>query len=85
MAEAVHEVYQILANKLEEKGRLEGIMGIMSWDQEVVMPSGATESRARQLATLAGVIHEKATDPAIGEYVEQLVKALADYLPRLIY
>lgn len=75
MGDVAREIYQVLVNKLEEKGRLEGIMGIMSWDQEVVMPSGASESRARQLATLAGVIHEKATDPAIGEYIEKLVKA----------
>ena len=54
--------YQKLTQKLEEISRLGGIMGILHWDQEVIMPSGAAESRAKQLGALAGIIHEKSTD-----------------------
>ncbi|MEK9628936.1 MAG: carboxypeptidase M32, partial [Nitrospinota bacterium] len=64
--------YQKLVQRLEENSRLGGIMGILHWDQEVIMPSGAAESRAKQMGVLAGIIHEKSTDPAIGELLEGL-------------
>ena len=47
-------------------------MGILHWDQEVIMPSGAAESRAKQMGALAGIIHEKSTDPEIGNLLEKI-------------
>ena len=64
--------YQKLTLKLEEISRLGGIMGILHWDQEVIMPSGAAESRAKQMGALAGIIHEKSTDPEIGNLLEKI-------------
>ena len=64
--------YQKIAKKLEELGQLEQIMGILHWDQEVIMPRGATRARAGQIASLAGMAHEKLTDPQIGELLDQL-------------
>ena len=66
--------YQKLVQRLEETNRLGGIMGILHWDQEVIMPSGAAESRARQMGVLAGTIHEKSTDPEIGKLLDALDK-----------
>jgi carboxypeptidase Taq len=66
--------YQKLERRLEETSRLSGIMGILHWDQEVIMPSGAAESRARQMGVLAGTIHEKSTDPEIGKLLDALDK-----------
>jgi carboxypeptidase Taq len=66
--------YQKLVTRLEETSRLGGIMGILHWDQEVIMPSGAAESRARQMGVLAGTIHEKSTDPEIGKLLDALDK-----------
>ena len=68
----MQQTYQKLAKKLEELGQLEQIMGILHWDQEVIMPRGATQARAGQIASLAGVAHEKQTDPQIGELLDQL-------------
>ncbi len=68
----MQQTYQKLARKLEELGQLEQIMGILHWDQEVIMPRGATQARAAQIASLAGVAHEKRTDPAVGELLNQL-------------
>ena len=66
--------YQKLERRLEETSRLGGIMGILHWDQEVIMPSGAAESRARQMGVLAGTIHEKSTDPKLGKLLDALDK-----------
>lgn len=59
--------YQTLVKKLEEISHLNGVMSTLGWDQEVVMPPGASEARAQQMAALAGVIHERVTDPQLGE------------------
>ncbi|MBC8283839.1 MAG: carboxypeptidase M32 [Nitrospinae bacterium] len=65
--------YQKLMERLEESSRLGGIMGILHWDQEVIMPSGAAESRAKQMGVLAGIMHEKSTDPEIGQLLDSLI------------
>ena len=64
--------YQKLVHRLEETSRLGGIMGILHWDQEVIMPVGAADSRAKQMGVLAGIIHEKNTDPVIGDLLDKL-------------
>lgn len=42
----------------------------LSWDQETVMPRGATEQRAEEMAAMEAVLHERRTDPRIGEWLE---------------
>ena len=64
--------YQRLIDRLKESSRLGGIMGILHWDQEVIMPNGAAESRAKQMGVLAGLMHEKSTDPEIGKLLDSL-------------
>ena len=64
-----------MIRKLAERSRLGGVMGLIQWDQEVMMPSGAGESRAQQIAALAGVLHDKATDPLLGKHLSQLIQA----------
>ena len=72
MTTNVIDAYSDLVEKLEEVSRLSGVMSTLHWDQEVIMPSGAAESRAKQIAALAGVIHERITDPQIGECLNAL-------------
>ena len=73
------DFYQELIVKLEERSRLEGVMGIMHWDQEVIMPNGATDARSKQMATLAGVIHEKSIDPEFGNLINKIkIKEFTD-------
>ncbi len=46
------------------------VMGRLGWDQETMMPSGAAEQRAEEMAALAGVLHRRRTDPRIGDWLE---------------
>ncbi len=41
----------------------------LGWDQETVMPRGATEQRAEEIAAMEAVLHERRTDPRIGEWL----------------
>ena len=36
---------------------IHGAAGVLSWDRETYMPNGASQARANQLATLAGIAH----------------------------
>ena len=40
---------------------------VLSWDENVYLPPAAAPARGQQLATLSRLIHEHATDPALGE------------------
>lgn len=72
MTTVLKNAYEDLVEKLEEISRLNGVMSTLHWDQEVIMPSGAAEARAKQIAALAGVIHERVTDPRLGECLDKL-------------
>ncbi|MGR3485108.1 MAG: carboxypeptidase M32 [Paracoccaceae bacterium] len=46
------------------------IMGRLGWDQETVMPRGAADQRAEEMAALDGVLHARRTDPRVAEWLE---------------
>ncbi|SEQ16840.1 carboxypeptidase Taq [Nitrosomonas ureae] len=76
----MNQHYQNLVQKLEEITHLNGVMSTLGWDQEVMMPAGAGEARAKQMAALAGVIHERMTDPALGDCLNELKEKNSDCL-----
>lgn len=47
------------------------VMGRLGWDQETMMPEGASVQRAEEMAALDGVLHARRTDPRIGEWLER--------------
>ncbi|MBI3828905.1 MAG: carboxypeptidase M32 [Planctomycetes bacterium] len=46
------------------------IGSVLGWDQRTYMPAGGSKHRAAQLALVAGMSHEKATHPRIGELLK---------------
>jgi carboxypeptidase Taq len=56
---------------------LEGARQLLEWDQETYMPPAGAEARGRLLGTLAGLEHERLTDPALQEAVEELAATAA--------
>lgn len=49
---------------------LSSIAERLGWDQETVMPRGAVEQRAEEMAAIESVLHERRTDPRIGEWLD---------------
>jgi carboxypeptidase Taq len=45
---------------------------LLGWDEETYLPRGGVEQRARQLSLMAGLQHERLTDPRVGEWLEAL-------------
>jgi carboxypeptidase Taq len=48
------------------------LIKLAHWDQEVLMPEKAGPLRARALATMQSLAHEKLKDPAVGELLTEL-------------
>ncbi|MEM1274604.1 MAG: carboxypeptidase M32 [Pseudomonadota bacterium] len=48
---------------------LSQVMGRLHWDQETMMPAGAAEQRAEEIAALESVLHARRQDPRIGDWL----------------
>jgi len=46
------------------------IAGRLGWDQETMMPRGASEQRGEEMSAIEGVLHARRTDPRIAEWLE---------------
>lgn len=46
---------------------LDGTLGLLSWDRNVMMPPGGAEARAEQVAILDVMRHEMLVDPAVAD------------------
>lgn len=71
------ESYAKAAEKLREISTLQGIVGLLQWDEMTMMPSGAAASRGAQKSSMAGVIYDKQTDKELGELLAALHTAPA--------
>uniref|UniRef100_A0A7S1WYZ1 Carboxypeptidase n=1 Tax=Tetraselmis chuii TaxID=63592 RepID=A0A7S1WYZ1_9CHLO len=65
--------YGDLCSRLKTIAHLEGVSGLLGWDELVMLPSGAAACRSSQKEALAGVIYEKKTEPEIGRLLEKLL------------
>ena len=54
-----------------ETEALAQVAGRLGWDQETVMPPGATPQRAEEHGAMANVLHARRTDPRIGDWLAQ--------------
>lgn len=74
----MNEKYQQLVDKLRVVSDLGSIQAVLSWDQATYMPPGGAAARGRQMAVLGQLSHQKATDPEIGQLLEDLQPYIAD-------
>ncbi|MFQ6101042.1 MAG: carboxypeptidase M32 [Anaerolineae bacterium] len=61
-----------LKTHLIEIHDLNSAAGLLGWDQNTYMPPGGAPARARQIATLRRLAHEKFTDAVIGKLLDDL-------------
>ena len=59
--------YEELVRLSRERALLSSCTALLAWDEETYMPHGGAAHRADQLAYLAGLEHEAATAPRIGD------------------
>jgi carboxypeptidase Taq len=59
--------YDELMRRSREASLLGSCAELLGWDELTYMPAGGAANRAEQMALLAGLQHERATDPRIGD------------------
>ena len=64
--------YDELLERLRDIDLIGQIGGLVSWDQEVLMPPKAAGLRAEQLAWISKTGHQRLTNPRIGELLDEL-------------
>lgn len=72
MTSAKVSAYDELESRNREITRLKEIQAIASWDEACMMPSGSGAGRGQALSTLTTLIHERLSDPAIGELLNRV-------------
>jgi len=72
------QAYSDLLGHLRQVSALSQISGVLSWDQEVMMPPQGAGQRAEQAAALEAVTHERRTDRRIGDWLDQIDIAKLD-------
>ena len=60
----------LLLAHLKKTAALGQIAGVISWDQETMMPQKGAPQRAEQTGALAGLIHKQNSDPRIPEWIK---------------
>ena len=59
--------YEEILRLSREETLLASCLELLEWDEEVCMPRDAVEHRAEQRALLAGMVHDRETDPRYEE------------------
>ncbi|MBN2799378.1 MAG: carboxypeptidase M32 [Deltaproteobacteria bacterium] len=66
-----------LTERLSELETLEGLVGLLEWDQQTNMPARGGSNRGEQMALLSRTAHQRLTDPRVGEWLGALEAAPA--------
>ncbi len=67
MSTTVRHRYERVLERGQELADLNSAGALVGWDQETKMPRKGIEGRSHVSATLAGILHDKITDPVLGE------------------
>lgn len=68
-------LYDELIQRARETSLLGSCSAVLGWDEQTYMPEGAAAHRGEQMALLAGLAHERATAPRVGELLEALASS----------
>jgi len=68
-------IFDELAAHARETAVLASIDSLLGWDERTYMPPGGGEHRAEQISLLAGLVHDRRTDPRLGEWLDQLAES----------
>ncbi|PWE33065.1 carboxypeptidase M32 [Maritimibacter sp. 55A14] len=61
-----------------ETEALSGIAGLLSWDQEAMMPRGGAAQRAEAMGAIESVLHARRTDPRMADWLAAIDDAALD-------
>ena len=68
----VQATYDQLCSHARESAMLASIESLLGWDERTYMPPAAGQHRAEQMTLISGMVHQRRTDPRIGEWLSEL-------------
>lgn len=68
-ATSVPASYERLSEMLREINNVSSVLGLLSWDEQVMMPAGSAELRGSQKAALTSVIHARKTSDELNKAI----------------
>lgn len=80
-ATAVKENYALLEKKLNDIEYLNGVNGLLGWDEMVMLAQGSADARGKQKSVIASLMHKMQTDPELGTLLDTLNKSDLSHLP----
>jgi len=75
MSDKFEKLYKELVERVREATLIGSIESLLGWDERTYMPRAGAENRANQSAYLSGLMHQKITDPRIGELLSELERS----------
>jgi len=79
MSDTTPAAYHDLLDRVGRITNVSNAAGLLSWDQQVMMPDEGTPARSRQLSALSAVEHDLLVDDELGHLLDELEAAdLAD-------
>ena len=67
------ETYQTLLERLGEASDIGGVLSLLGWDQQTIMPAHGAPIRASRMATLTKILDEKFSSDELGTLFDGLV------------
>ncbi|MEX2186306.1 MAG: carboxypeptidase M32 [Pirellulales bacterium] len=64
--------FEALCQHVRESALLASTVETLGWDERTMLPQEAGAYRAEQMTYLAGLVHQKRTDPRLGEWLAEL-------------
>ena len=75
MTDAMRKTYDEFIRLTKEICYLQSAEGVLSWDQQTMMPPQGAALRASQLARLTGIVHDRVTDARLADRLSELETA----------
>ena len=67
----VDDTWSELTARMREFADLAHVNALLGWDQETYMPLRGGDARARQMATMRVIRHERLVNPRLGELLDR--------------
>lgn len=75
MANSIERTYQETRNLVREATVLGTALAVLGWDERTQMPKAGGPYRAEQIRVLSGMLHDRETDPRLGENLSKLAES----------
>jgi len=75
MSRSAQRLYETLCDHVRQTALLGSTEALLGWDERTMLPPAGAEHRAEQMTLLSGMVHQRWTDPQLGEWLAELAES----------